>query len=230
MRSKAASINEGDTSVTYIPVPGPKTSVIRDFEGSKCQTMADVWDWSVKRYYQVCKILALTLLCRYSDKRLLGTRDVLGEEDEVQPNGKMFKKLELGDYRWMTYEEVDAMADNFGRGLRTLGQKPEQNLCLFADTRMEWLVAAQASFRQSFPVVTIYTNLGEEAVVHGLVETGVELVITSHELLPRFKKILAGGEDSVKTIVYMENPIHRTNTSGFKEGVNLISFWDVVSR
>ena len=80
----------------------------------------------------------MTLLCRYSDKRLLGTRDVLGEEDEVQPNGKMFKKLELGDYRWMTYEEVDAMADNFGRGLRTLGQKPEQNLCLFADTRMEW--------------------------------------------------------------------------------------------
>ena len=46
------------------------------------------------------------MFCRYSDKRLLGTRDVLGEEDEVQPNGKMFKKLELGDYRWMTYEEV----------------------------------------------------------------------------------------------------------------------------
>ena len=96
---------------------------------------------------------------------------------------------------------------------------------------MEWLVAAQASFRQSFPVVTIYTNLGEEAVVHGLVETGVELVITSHELLPRFKKILAsGGGDSVKTIVYMENPIHRTPTTGFREGVTLISFWDVVSR
>jgi len=216
VRAKAAApIQEGDTSVTYVPVPGPKTSVIRDFEGSKCQTMADVWDWSVKRY---------------SDKRLLGTRDVLGEEDEVQPNGKMFKKLELGDYRWMTYEEVDAMSDNFGRGLRTLGQKPEQNLCLFADTRMEWLVAAQASFRQSFPVVTIYTNLGEEAVVHGLVETGVELVITSHELLPRFKKILAGGTDSVKTIVYMENPIHRTPITGFREGVTLISFWDVVSR
>ena len=45
-------------------------------------------------------------LFRYSDKRLLGTRDVLGEEDEVQPNGKMFRKVDLGDYRWMTYEEV----------------------------------------------------------------------------------------------------------------------------
>ena len=51
VRAKAAPIKEGDTSVTYVPVPGPKTSVIKDFEGSKCQTMADVWDWSVRRYF-----------------------------------------------------------------------------------------------------------------------------------------------------------------------------------
>ena len=35
----------------------------------------------------------------YRERRLLGTRDILGEEDEIQPDGKMFKKLELGDYR-----------------------------------------------------------------------------------------------------------------------------------
>ena len=56
VRAKAATIKEGDTSVTYVPVPGPKTSVIRDFEGSKCQTMADVWDWSVRRYFSHSKI------------------------------------------------------------------------------------------------------------------------------------------------------------------------------
>ena len=43
----------------------------------------------------------------------------------------------------------------------------------------------QASFRQSLPVVTLYTNLGEEAVIHGLEETEAELIITSHELLPK---------------------------------------------
>ena len=102
---------------------------------------------------------------------MLGTRDVLAEEDEVQPNGKMFKKLELGDYRWLTYEEADTMADNFGRGLRVLGMAPRDKLCLYADTRAEWLIAAQASFQQSLPVVTIYTNLGESGVIHGLSET-----------------------------------------------------------
>ena len=60
----------------------------------------------------VKKIRISSFIFRYSDKRLLGTRDVLGEEDEVQPNGKMFKKLELGDYRWMTYEEVTSIKIN----------------------------------------------------------------------------------------------------------------------
>jgi len=217
VRAKVAKeVVAGDTEATFVPVPGTKTPIIREFESAGCKTMADVWDWSVRRY---------------PDKRLLGTRDVLGEEDEVQPNGKMFRKLELGDYRWMTYEEVDGMADSFGRGLRTLGQAPGQELCLFADTRMEWLVAAQASFRQSFPVVTIYTNLGEGAVVHGLAETRVQTLVTSHELLPRVRKMLVeGGEDRVRTVVYMEHPLHRTNTAGFREGVEVVSFWEVVAR
>ena len=87
----AETIKDGDTDVTYIPVSGEKTKLIAEFEAGDIHTMADVWDWSV---------------ARYRDKKLLGTRDVLAEEDEVQPNGKMFKKLELGDYRWLTYEEV----------------------------------------------------------------------------------------------------------------------------
>jgi len=217
-RSKPSKpIVEGDTEATFIPVPGPKTTLITEFNAAHNKTMADVWTWSV---------------ARYKEKKLLGTRDILGEEDEIQPNGKMFKKLELGDYRWMTYDEVDTMADNFGRGLRVLGQQPGQNLCLYADTRAEWMVAAQASFKQSFPVVTIYTNLGDEAVEYGLVETGVEVVITSHELLPKFRKILKSkndSEDSVKTIVYMENPIKRTDVTGFRDDVRIISFWDVLS-
>ena len=45
--------------------------------------------------------------------------------------------------RWLTYEEVDGMADNFGRGLRVLGMQPRDNVCLYADTRAEWLIAAQ---------------------------------------------------------------------------------------
>ena len=43
----------------------------------------------------------------------------------------------------MSYDEADSLADNFGRGLRVLSLKPEDNICLFADTRAEWMISAQ---------------------------------------------------------------------------------------
>ena len=113
----------------------------------------------------------------------------------------------------MNYEDADTIANNVGRGLRVLGQQSNQPLCIFADTRAEWMLSAQACFKQSFPLVTLYTNLGDDAVVHGINEAQVETVITSHELLPKFKRILA-STPSVKNIVYMENPVKTTSTEG----------------
>ena len=113
----------------------------------------------------------------------------------------------------MSYEEADAIADNVGRGLRLLGQPSNTPLCIFADTRAEWMLTAQACFKQAFPVVTLYTNLGEEAIAHGLNETEVETVITSHELLPKFRNILK-LTPHVKKIIYFENPILKTDVSG----------------
>ena len=103
----------------------------------------------------------------------MGTREIIAELDEVQPNGKMFKKYQLGDYRWISYEDLDSTSDYFGRGLRSLGLNPRDRICIFADTRAEWMISAQAAFKQCFPLCTIYTNLGEEAVAYGLNQTEV---------------------------------------------------------
>ena len=43
---------------------------------------------------------------------------------------------------------------------------------------------------KNIAVATVYTNLGDDAVVHALKETGTEIVVTSHELLPRFRQML----------------------------------------
>ena len=129
----------------------------------------------------------------------------------------------------MTYEEADSLADNFGRGLRVLGVAPRDNVCMFADTRAEWMISCQACFKQGLPLVTLYTNLGEEAVRHGLVETEAETVITSSELLNKFVRILSGSQDKVRTIVYFDNPVKRTRIDGFRSNLRLISYWDVIS-
>ena len=43
------------------------------------------------------------------------------------------------------------------------------------------MIAAQGCFKQCFPLCTLYTNLGEEAVVHGLNQTQVQLSLLALE-------------------------------------------------
>lgn len=184
----------------------------------------------------------------HSTKRCLGTRQILSEEDETQPNGRVFKKYNMGDYKWKNFIEAERMAASFGRGLRELGQAPKENIVIFAETRAEWMIAAHGCFKQAMPIVTVYATLGDEGVAHckynvnvykenpllselncvaGISETEVTTVITSHDLLPKFKTLLALCPN-VNTIIYMEDQLRKTETTGFKEGVKILPFNQVV--
>lgn len=136
----------------------------------------------------------------------------------------------MGEYRWKTYAEVNILASNFGKGLRELGNEPKENVVIFAETRAEWMIAAHGLFKQNIPIVTIYATLGDEAIAHGINETEVSTVITSFELLPKFKRILA-LTPKVKTIIYMEDQLKTLeNTDGFKDSVQIIKFSDVLKK
>ena len=41
---------------------------------------------------------------------------------------------------------------------------------------------------QNIAVATVYTNLGDDAVVHAINETKSSVVVTSQDLLPRFQQ------------------------------------------
>lgn len=121
----------------------------------------------------------------------------------------------MGEYKWKSFNDVDRLAVSFGRGLMELGMKPRRNIVIFAETRAEWMIAAHACFKQNFTVVTIYATLGDEAIAHGINETEVDTVITSHDLLPKFKRLLE-MVPQVKTIIYMEDQLKLTDTKGYK--------------
>ena len=57
----------------------------------------------------------------------------------------------MGEYHWENYETVFTRICNFGSGILALGQKPRNKLVIFAETRAEWMIAAQACFKYNFP-------------------------------------------------------------------------------
>ncbi|XP_076331044.1 fatty acid CoA ligase Acsl3-like isoform X3 [Tachypleus tridentatus] len=104
----------------------------------------------------------------------------------------------------------------------SIGVQPRQNVVIFAETRVEWMIAAQACLRFNIPVVTLYATLGEEGIIHGINETEVTHIITSQELLGKLKKII-DKIPLVKYIIYME-AFENPNLSGFPNSVEVQPF------
>uniref|UniRef100_A0AAQ5YKL0 long-chain-fatty-acid--CoA ligase n=1 Tax=Amphiprion ocellaris TaxID=80972 RepID=A0AAQ5YKL0_AMPOC len=142
---------------------------------------------------------------RFPHRDCLGTREVISEEDEQQSNGKVFKKVVLGEYRWLSYQETLTAATQLGSGLASLGQRPKTNIAIFCETRAEWIIAAQACFMYNFPLVTLYSTLGGPAIVHGLNETQVTHIITSKELLETRLKAILIEVPRLQHIIVVEN-------------------------
>lgn len=212
-RIKAKPINADTKSVTYRSTCQPRahhTTLVRE----KIDTMVKMFDFVSRKY---------------PNKRCLGTRQILAEDDEVQPNGRVFKKYNMGDYKWKTFSEVNVLASNFGKGLRELGNRPGENMVIFAETRAEWMIAAHGLFKQNIPLVTIYATLGDDAIAHGINETEVTTVITSFELMPKFKNILK-LTPRVKTLIYMEDQLKTLNEDEYKDGVQVLKYTEVLQK
>ncbi|CAL4105089.1 unnamed protein product, partial [Meganyctiphanes norvegica] len=210
IRAKQTGVSEG---VCYRNVDEP-LPFIAELTRAKICTVEQAINWSAQKY---------------GDSNCLGVRKVIKEHDEVQPNGKVFKKLEMGEYIWTTYSEMAEMSHNFGRGLRVLGHEPKENMVIFAESRPEWLISAIGCFKQNVPVCTLYATLGEDAIVHGINETEARHVITSHELLPKFKSILARCPN-VTHITYFKDQLKATPLEDIKDGIIFNSFEEVIEK
>ena len=132
---RAVSIERTKDSITFKPVK--KTCPGLDhFLAENIQTMDKCFDYAVNQH---------------SYKPMVGTREILSEEDEKQADGRVYKKWNMGEYKWKSYLQVNDSATNFGRGLRELGLKPRNKICIFADTKEEWMIGVLGCFKQKFP-------------------------------------------------------------------------------
>jgi len=163
----------------------------------------------------------------YWDKKTLGIREILSIDDEVQPNGKVFKKYSLSsNYKWTSYEDVYKRVNNLSNGLLSLGLKSNDKIVLFAETRPEWLVSAFACFRIKVPVVTLYSTLGIDALTYGINQTGTPFLITSGEQLPKLQKILS-KIPTVTHLIVIVDKFTQKNLLEFKKFSNQMKVFTI---
>uniref|UniRef100_A0A7S4VK93 AMP-dependent synthetase/ligase domain-containing protein n=1 Tax=Alexandrium monilatum TaxID=311494 RepID=A0A7S4VK93_9DINO len=131
---------------------------------------------------------------KFKTKRCMGTRTIT--ECTVDGKKVFWKK---GPIDWKTYAEVGAMVDAAASGLIALpavkAMKEAKARCVggvLADTSSEWHMSAQAMYQLGMPITTVYTTLGQDAMVHGLQETeATVLFLDWGQLEPLKDKVLA---------------------------------------
>lgn len=127
------------------------------------------------------------------------------------------EKYVLGPFAFITYKEARDVACDFGRGLRALGIQPGGFVNFFADTCMEWQLAAQGCFEHGIVVSTTYANLGEEAVMFAIQQTECSVVFTDAPLASGTLAQVIKKCPKVKTIVFIPDKRPATHTLSVSE-------------
>ena len=151
---------------------------------------------------------------KYINKPCSGVRKVLSETMETdQKNGKSIKKWVMEDeYQWKSYKTIQHRIDNLASGLMTgTPVRPKDIVVIYADSCLEWFIAALACFKNNYTIATLYTNLGSEGVAYGIGHVKPKLIITSQEMLPKLLDILARPniDQAVKNIMYFDSSFQK---------------------
>ena len=159
---------------------------------------------------------------KQGDVNCMGTRKLLNRE--MVNNGKPIEKLEFGDYEWITYKQVHEKITKAAASFIETGLQAGSRVAILAETRSDWYIAAAGCLRAGLTVVTLYTNLSDSGISHGIEETEVDTIISSYELLPRLTPLLENLTLITKVIV-MEDQLEGIGSpKDIPERITLTSF------
>jgi long-chain acyl-CoA synthetase len=134
----------------------------------------------------------------------------------------------LGAYQWLTYGEVLQRVDWFGSALAHIGLKKNDRLGLFEETRLEWTVAAHGAWRQGLTILTVYANLGEEALVYALGLGEVTTMVLNGKSLPIIVSAKA-KLDQLKHLIYTDKADPKQIEAAKAAGMTVISYDEALS-
>lgn len=139
------------------------------------------------------------------DSNAAGWRDVV-KVHFIEEGGAKREKIELAnEFKWITLNEYYGRVTNMAKGMAAAGVEPKARVVIFAETQLNWMVAAFATWCLNGQVVTIYATLGEEGASHGFNETQASTAVVDSKLLKTLLKVLPKCK-SIKRIITLTPP------------------------
>ena len=103
------------------------------------------------------------------------------EKTEIEDGGKMkpWELIHLKETQYITYKDMWERMMAFGNGLAKLGLQPGSFIGIYEETRWEWLVSLYGAWSQALTAVTVYSNLGEDALRYAIKESALPAMVVN---------------------------------------------------
>lgn len=95
-KQRSQQKDPGNPYSVWVRTSKPPKSII-----DGCETLPQLYDKIVNEF---------------GDQKAFGYRPILEETEDVQANGRIFRKYVLDDYRWITYKEASKRINNIASG------------------------------------------------------------------------------------------------------------------
>ena len=104
-----------------------------------------------------------------------------------------------------------------------------EKLAIYEETCYEWVTAEQACYTQSFIVLTVYANLGLEALAYALDSAHVEFIVANGKLLSQLVSIK--DKIHLKYVIYTGDSLDQEAASTLESaGIKILSFDQVMEE
>ncbi|EPY26185.1 long-chain acyl-CoA synthetase [Angomonas deanei] len=141
-------------------------------------------------------------------KKAMAYRTVEKVEKEMRKDAKGNEKAweisHMSDITYISYTELWEMITNFGKGLAEMGFKKGSKVAIFEDTRWEWITSMLGLWTQEYVGVTVYANLGYDALVYALKEAECGAIICNGANVPRVAKLMSDFGIKESVIIYLD--------------------------
>lgn len=142
------------------------------------------------------------------DKRAIAYRTIEKTTTEATVDSKGNKRnwefVHLTEPSYLTYSAFWEMLTSFGRGLASLGLGVGDRMALYEETRHEWLASMLGLWTQGMVGVTVYANLGYDALIYALKEAACKAMICNGSNVGRLVSMMSAQSVDEAIVIYMD--------------------------
>ncbi len=119
-------------------------------------------------------------------------------------NNQLFGVKKNGRYSWITYAEFGKSVDAFRGGLATLGVGKGDTVAIIANNRVEWAVAAYATYGRAASYCPMYESQLEKDWEYILTDSRTKVVIVANEEIYGKVKPMCDAIETLERVIFID--------------------------